>query len=130
MRKYKKTFLEWIFFYFLSLGLKVRQVALYSTINQSIDLLCKSVDLFLYDRDPIIKELIVSLDRLMNVIAKTRSSRPEVFLGKGVLKLSSKFTGEHPCQSIILVYFQLYWNHSFAWLFSCEFVVYFQNTFS
>ena len=22
---------------------------------------------------------------------------PEVFLGKGVLKICSKFTGEHPC---------------------------------
>ena len=26
-----------------------------------------------------------------------RSSRPEVFLGKRVLKTCSKFTGEHPC---------------------------------
>ena len=25
-----------------------------------------------------------------------RSSRPEVFIGKGVLKICSKFTGEHP----------------------------------
>ena len=30
-----------------------------------------------------------------------RSSRPEVFLRKGVLKICSKFTGEHPCQSVI-----------------------------
>ena len=28
-----------------------------------------------------------------------RSSHPEVFLGKGILKICSKFTGEHPCQS-------------------------------
>ena len=28
-----------------------------------------------------------------------RSSHPEVFLGKGVLKICSKFTGEHPCCS-------------------------------
>ena len=27
------------------------------------------------------------------------SSRPEVFLQKGVLKIWSKFTGEHPCRS-------------------------------
>ena len=27
-----------------------------------------------------------------------RSSHPEVFLGKGVQKICSKFTGEHPCQ--------------------------------
>ena len=30
-----------------------------------------------------------------------RSSRPKVFLGKGVLKICSKFTGEHPCRSAI-----------------------------
>ena len=34
-------------------------------------------------------------------IASNRSSHPEVFLGKGVLKICSKFTGEHPCQSAI-----------------------------
>ena len=30
-----------------------------------------------------------------------RSSRPELFLRKGVLKICSKFTGEHPCRSVI-----------------------------
>ena len=30
-----------------------------------------------------------------------KSSHPEVFLRKGVLKICSKFTGEHPCQSAI-----------------------------
>ena len=30
-----------------------------------------------------------------------RSSRPEVFLGKGVLDICSKFTGKHPCQSAV-----------------------------
>ena len=36
---------------------------------------------------------------------KWRSSRPDVFLVKGVLKICNKFTGEHPCgivTSIIL----------------------------
>ena len=28
-----------------------------------------------------------------------RSSSPEVFLTKGVLKICNKFTGEHPCRS-------------------------------
>ena len=32
-----------------------------------------------------------------------RSSHPEVFLVKGVLKICSKFTGEHPCQSVISI---------------------------
>ena len=32
-----------------------------------------------------------------------RSSRPEVFLRKGVLKICSKFTGEHSCRSVISI---------------------------
>ena len=36
-----------------------------------------------------------------------RSSHPEVFLWKGVLKICSKFTGEHPCQSAISIKFQI-----------------------
>ena len=28
---------------------------------------------------------------------KNRSSRPVIFLGKGVLEICNKFTGEHPC---------------------------------
>ena len=31
-----------------------------------------------------------------------RSSRPEVFCRKGVLKSFTKFTGKHPCQSLFL----------------------------
>ena len=31
----------------------------------------------------------------------SRSSRPEMFLGKGVLKICSKFRGEHPYRSVI-----------------------------
>ena len=37
-----------------------------------------------------------------------RSSRPELLLRKGVLKVWSKFTGEHPCQSAISI--KLLWN--------------------
>ena len=29
-----------------------------------------------------------------------RSNHPEVFLGKGVLEICSKFTGEHPCRNV------------------------------
>ena len=32
-----------------------------------------------------------------------RSSQPEVFLGKGVLQLCSKWTGKHPCRSAISI---------------------------
>ena len=36
-------------------------------------------------------------------LAITRSNRPQVFSGKVVLKICSKFTGEHPCQSVISI---------------------------
>ena len=29
------------------------------------------------------------------------SGPPEVFFGKGILKICSKVTGEHPCESVI-----------------------------
>ena len=35
-----------------------------------------------------------------------RSSPSELFLGKGVLKICSKFTGEHPCRSAISIKLQ------------------------
>ena len=34
-------------------------------------------------------------------ISNFRSSGPELFLGKGVVKICGKFTGEHPCRSVI-----------------------------
>ena len=37
------------------------------------------------------------------IIRKARGSRPEVFLRKGVLKICSKFTGEHPCWSVVSI---------------------------
>ena len=41
-----------------------------------------------------------------NLTKNFRSSPPEVFLGKGVLKICSKFTGEHPCRSAISIKLQ------------------------
>ena len=35
-----------------------------------------------------------------------RSSCPKVFLGKGILKICSKFTGEHPSRSVISIKLQ------------------------
>ena len=61
-----------------------------------------------------------------------RGSRPEVFFRKGVLKICSKFTWEHPCQSLISIKLlnQLYWNYTSAWVFSSKFAAHFQNNFS
>ena len=39
-------------------------------------------------------------------LQRVRSSHPEVFLRKGVLKICSKFTREHPCRSTISIKFQ------------------------
>ena len=36
-------------------------------------------------------------------IDKYRSRHPEVFLGKGALKICSTFTGDHPCRSAISI---------------------------
>ena len=39
----------------------------------------------------------------LNKTSTYRSSHPEGFLGKGALKICSKFTGEHTRQSVILI---------------------------
>ena len=38
-----------------------------------------------------------------NISGTSRSRHWEVFLGKSVLKICSKFTGEHPCRSVISI---------------------------
>ena len=58
-----------------------------------------------------------------------RSSRPEVFFRKGVLKICSKFTGEHACRSVISIKLFITLQHRSS-VFSCKFAAYFQNTFS
>ena len=45
-------------------------------------------------------ELICLIKSEEIFILRYRSSHPEVFLGKGVLKICSKFTGEHPSPSV------------------------------
>ena len=37
------------------------------------------------------------------LFSSCRSNPPEVFLGTGVIKICSKFTGEHPCGSAISI---------------------------
>ena len=37
---------------------------------------------------------------------RSRSSHPEVFFRKGVLKIGSTCTGEHPCRSVISIKLQ------------------------
>ena len=61
---------------------------------------------------------------LFHFFKNYRSGHSEVFLRKGVLKICSKFTGEHLCRSGISI------DCTSAWVFSCKFATYFQNTFS
>ena len=49
-------------------------------------------------------------------------------LGKGVLKICSKFTGEHPCQSVISMQFS--WYHFSTEVYSCKFAACCQNIIS
>ena len=53
------------------------------------------------------RPLIFFLDKL----EMFRSSHPEVFLGKGVLIICGKFTGEHPCWSAIWIKLQITFRH-------------------
>ena len=43
----------------------------------------------------------VNKDKTNYNMTNYRRSPPKVFLGKGVPKICSKFTGEHPCGSLI-----------------------------
>ena len=43
------------------------------------------------------------MDFLKKVMFRMELDRPEVFLEKGVLKICSKFTGEHRCRSVISI---------------------------
>ena len=50
-----------------------------------------------------------------------RRSPPKVFLENGVLKICSKLTEEHPCESLISIKLQRYWIHTLAWVLSYKF---------
>ena len=79
---------------------------------------------------------VANVTNLVSNVIFFRSSLPEVFLEKGVLKVCCKFTGERSCWNEIsikllcnFIALQLYWNHTSAWVFSCKFAAYFQKTF-
>ena len=53
------------------------------------------------------KRLVGSCDKYFLIpVEVVRSSRPEVFLRNGFLKIYSKFTREHPCGSLISIKLQ------------------------
>ena len=50
---------------------------------------------------------VVMFSLIFLLIIIFRSSHPDVFLRKGVLKICSTFTGEHPCRSAISIKLQI-----------------------
>ena len=54
-------------------------------------------------QNSILIRLFFFLLQLLTWWCSCRSSHPVVFLVKGVLKICSKFTGEHPCRSVISI---------------------------
>ena len=60
-----------------------------------------------------------------------RSSPPQVFLEKVFLKKGQQiYKKTHmPKCDFNKFALQLYWNYTSAWVFSCKFAAYFQNTF-
>ena len=61
-------------------------------------------------KTPLWSQLFVSQTLLVQyltpLLCSIGSSPSEVFLGKVILKICSKFTGEHPCQSVISIKLQ------------------------
>ena len=47
--------------------------------------------------------VLILLKAVKIVLLRLSSSHPEVSLPKGVLKIYSKFTGEHQCRSVISI---------------------------
>ena len=77
--------------------------------------------------------ILESISRLPKVFAQIpRSSHPGVFFRKRYsehMKQIYRRTLMPKCD-FNNVAKQLYWNRTLAWVFSCKFAVYFQNTFS
>ena len=53
-----------------------------------------------------LRNIDVETPELLQLRCFYRSSHPEVFLVKGVLRICIKFTGEHPCLSVISIKLQ------------------------
>ena len=68
-----------------------------------------------------------------NVLRDFRSSRPEVFYKKGVLRKFANFTEKHLCQSLFLIKLKSACNFiknvALAQMFSCEFTKFLRTSF-
>ena len=78
----------------------VRMRNKYNITNDHNKVFWKNVKLFFSD-----KSVNSSKINPIAVDENKQKYRPEVFVGKRVLKICSKFTGEHPCRSAPLPHF-------------------------
>ena len=58
--------------------------------------------LYIYEQKPFKAILLDHLETIF-ILSIFRSDPPELFLGKSVLKICSKFTGEHPYRNVISI---------------------------
>ena len=75
-----------------------------SILKHLYHFICLSFQLYHADERLVVFPLRLSglvLISSMRLDGRNGSSPPEVFLRKGVLKICSKFTGEHPYRSVI-----------------------------
>ena len=76
-------------------GIKLRYIVNLSKISIIPTSFLRSISLVKNAQKP------PNLNTFWEKLYNYRSCRPEVLLGKDVLKICSKFTGQHPCQSAI-----------------------------
>ena len=115
-----------------------------TSVSETLALLFSCEFVEISNRTPFLTEhlwwlflLYWNIDKNMCTVSKfpwncSRSIHQEVFLRKGVLKTCSKFTGENPYRSVVLIkmlcnFIEITLRHGF---FSNKFGAYFQNTFS
>ena len=84
---------------------QLRQSWYFSILSVNSVLSVQSIRCFCPKIWDLVLNEIKNLENLRN-FRIVRSSHPEVFLGKGVLKICSKFTGENQCRSAISVKLQ------------------------
>ena len=110
-----------------SLSLVVPLVVIPCTIR------CLSLSLVVIRCHSLYHSLSLVVTRCTSRLSFYKWSHAECHFNKVALKRWRKFTGEQTCWAechFNKVGKQLYWNHTSAWLFSCKFAGYFQNTFS
>ena len=100
-------------------GTELKYLRIKERFHSNREVLFKDLKLTAFSR-----HLLLQILHFRCLRGSYKSSRQELFLRKEVRKICSKFIGEHPCRIVISR------NCTSAWVFSCKFAGYFQNTVS